>query len=111
MKRYVEQEPRLSFDVAGQGRGISAGSTLGDVEEESDAEGWTEEVQIRGLIQKTTEDLEQMAAEKDEMINEPEKGGSGERVPDIIGERVKENSPRPDQERGENLQNRTRPCN
>ena len=70
----VKQGPRLSIESAGRGRRISAGSALGDVEEESDAEGWAEErLELEALIQKTTEDLEQVTAEKDEMIKVLEK--------------------------------------
>ena len=43
LKKYVKQGRRLSFETLGQEQGISAGSMLGDVEEESNVEGWAEE--------------------------------------------------------------------
>ena len=70
----VKRGPRLSMESAGRGRRISAGSALGDVEEESVVEGWAEEkLELEALVQKMTEDLEQVAAEKDQMTKVLEK--------------------------------------
>ena len=76
LQRYeeVKQGPRLSMESAGRGRRISAGSALGDVEEESVVEGWAEEkLELEALVQKMTEDLEQVAVEKDQMTKVLEK--------------------------------------
>lgn len=70
----VKQGPRLSIESAGKGRRISAGSALGDVEEESDAEGWAEEkLELQALVQKMTEHLDQITAEKDQVSKGLEK--------------------------------------
>lgn len=70
----VKQGPRLSIESAGRGRRISAVSSLGDVEEESGVEGWAEErLELEALVQKMTEDIEQMTVEKDQMSQGLEK--------------------------------------
>ena len=43
LEKHVKQAPRLSLEIAGGRQGISGRSTLCDIEEESNAEEWTEE--------------------------------------------------------------------
>ena len=70
----VKQGPRLSMESAGRGRRISTGSALGDVEEESSTEGWAEErLELEALVQKVTEDLDQVTMEKDQVAKDLEK--------------------------------------
>ena len=70
----VKQGPRPSMESAGRGRRISAGGALGNLEEESGAEGWAEEkLELEALVQKMTEDLEQVTTEKDQMVKDLEK--------------------------------------
>ena len=70
----VKQGPRLSMEGAGRGRRISTGNSLGDVEEESGVEGWAEErLELEALVQKMTEDLDHLTAEKDQMAKDLEK--------------------------------------
>lgn len=70
----VKQGPRLSMESAGRGRRLSVENTLGDVEEESSAEGWAEErLELEALVQKMTEDLDQVTVEKDQVAKDLEK--------------------------------------
>lgn len=70
----VKQGPRLSIESAAKERRISAGKSLGDVEEESDAEGWAEEkLELEALVQKMTEDLHQVTVEKDQVVKSLDK--------------------------------------
>ncbi|KAH0836767.1 hypothetical protein J3R83DRAFT_8515 [Lanmaoa asiatica] len=70
----VKQGPRLSVESAGRGRRISAGNSLDDVEEESSAEGWAEErLELEALVQKMTEDLDQVTVEKDQVAKDLER--------------------------------------
>ncbi|KAF8141485.1 hypothetical protein EV363DRAFT_1425600 [Boletus edulis] len=70
----VKQGPRLSMENVGRGRRVSTGGALGDVEEESVAEGWAEEkLELEALVQKITEDLDQVTAENDRVTRDLEK--------------------------------------
>ena len=70
----VKQGPRLSIESTGRARRMSAGGSLGDVEEESGAEGWAEErLELEALVQKMTEDLDQITVEKDRVTRDLEK--------------------------------------
>ncbi|KAG8221048.1 hypothetical protein J3R82DRAFT_2558 [Butyriboletus roseoflavus] len=72
LRKYeeVKQGPRLSIESMGKGRRISAGNSLGDVEE-SDAEEWAEEkLELEALVQKMTEDLHQVTVEKDRVAKD-----------------------------------------
>ncbi|KAG6381723.1 hypothetical protein JVT61DRAFT_327 [Boletus reticuloceps] len=70
----VKQGPRLSMENVGRGRRVSAGGALGNVEEESVAEGWAEEkLELEALVQKITEDLDQVTAENDRVTRDLEK--------------------------------------
>jgi chromosome segregation ATPase len=76
LRKYeeVKQRPRLSMESAGGGRRISTGSALGDVEEESGTEGWAEErLELEALVQKVSEDLDQVSMEKDQVTKNLEK--------------------------------------
>jgi predicted nucleic acid-binding Zn-ribbon protein len=70
----VKEGPRLSIESAGRGRRISAGGTLGDVEEESGAEGWAEEkLELEAFVQEMEEELDQTKAEKAQVSKDLEK--------------------------------------
>ncbi|KAH7890884.1 hypothetical protein F5I97DRAFT_1839637 [Phlebopus sp. FC_14] len=80
LQKYEEVKagPRLSIEIAGQGRRLSAGSALGDVEEETGAEYWAEEkLEMEAVVQKMTEEVDQLTAEKELIEKELESERNG----------------------------------
>ncbi|KIK90884.1 hypothetical protein PAXRUDRAFT_831297 [Paxillus rubicundulus Ve08.2h10] len=70
----VKQGHRVSIESTGRGRRISAGVTLGDVEEESGAEGWAEEkLELEVLVQEMEVELDQTKAETAQVSKDLEK--------------------------------------
>ncbi|KAG9313115.1 hypothetical protein JVU11DRAFT_6565 [Chiua virens] len=70
----VKEGPRLSIGSAGRGRRLSGVNALGDVEEESSAEGWAEErLELETCVHKIMEDLEQMTVKRDRVAKDLEK--------------------------------------
>ncbi|KAI6041341.1 hypothetical protein EDC04DRAFT_2893316 [Pisolithus marmoratus] len=67
LRKYedVKPGPRLSIASSGRDRRVSAGSALGDVEEEAGAEGWAEErLELEAILQKMEEDLDKLNQDK-----------------------------------------------
>ncbi|KAI6164552.1 hypothetical protein EDD17DRAFT_1755066 [Pisolithus thermaeus] len=67
LRKYedVKSGPRLSIDSLGRDRRVSAGSALGDVEEDAGAEGWAEEkLELEAILQKMEEDLDKLNQDK-----------------------------------------------
>jgi len=67
LRKYedVKLDPRLSIESFGRERRVSAASGLGDVEEDTGAEGWAEEkLELEGIVQKFEEDIEKLNQDK-----------------------------------------------
>lgn len=67
LRKYedVKPGPRLSIASSGRDRRVSAGSALGDVEENAGAEGWAEEkLELEAILQKMEEDLDKLNQDK-----------------------------------------------
>ncbi|KAI6112992.1 hypothetical protein F5141DRAFT_1188202 [Pisolithus sp. B1] len=73
LRKYedVKSGPRLSIDSLGRDRRVSAGSALGDVEEDAGAEGWAEEkLELEAILQKMEEDLDKLNQDKVQLQND-----------------------------------------
>ncbi|KAG6334363.1 hypothetical protein ID866_4724 [Astraeus odoratus] len=84
LRKYedVKPGPRLSVSISRRERRISAGSALGDVEEETGAEGWVEEkLELEAMIQKMEEDLDKLNQDKAQLQKDLE-GERSERAKD-----------------------------
>lgn len=73
LRKYedVKSGPRLSIASSGQDRRASAGSALGDVEEDAGAEGWAEEkLELEAILQTMEEDIDKLNQDRAQLQRE-----------------------------------------